>query len=209
MNRIHLIYPKTKWRPTYFYYIDRPRRTDLLKAPINANKDIVKHMWLLKDYRDGLPVGHPNHEDFPPEWAIGDLPNTTWIPRCKHQYLSPGHPSGMKEWHLPDICTAYNGMSGVMQIAVSLGYDEIYLLGCDLGHKVDPRLNHFDPDYAQGEVPTTWAQLAVWAHTDIQFATAAHEIAKKECEKRGVKVYNATLGGELEVYERVKLEDIL
>ncbi len=47
--------------------------------------------------------------------------------------MAPNHKS-MQEWHLPTLCTGLTGMSTMIQLAVVLGYDEIYLLGCDLGY---------------------------------------------------------------------------
>jgi hypothetical protein len=167
-------------------------------------------MWLLEDFRYGLPDEHPNHGDFPPEMAIGDMPNVTWVPRCeKHRGYSGGNPKGMKEWHFPEICTAYNGMSPMIQISVQMGYEEIYLVGCDLGYKSDFRKNHFCEDYSLDNFPPNARDAIYWSKADDFNARVAHEIAKKECEKRGVKIYNATAGGELEIYPRVRLEDVL
>ena len=37
----------------------------------------------------------------------------------------------------------------------------------------------------------------------------AYSKAKEYCDKRGVKIFNATRGGCLEVFPRIKLEDVL
>lgn len=210
INKIHLIYNKTSWRPTYLWYVDFTTRNKLWKDPIDANNGIVKHMFLLEDFRYGIPEGHINHEDFPPEKAIGDMDNVTWIPRCEiHRGYSGGNPKGMREWHLPTICTAYNGMSAMIQQSVVWGYEEIYLLGCDLGYTPDFRLNHFDPDYSRDNFPPNPWDAVYWSKADDFNARVAHEIAKNECEKRGVKIYNATIGGKLDIYPRVNLADLI
>jgi hypothetical protein len=210
INKIHLIYDKTTWRPTYLYYVDFTTRNKRWKDPIDQNMGVVKHMWLLEDFRYGLPEGHVNHKDFPPEMAIGDIPNVTWVPRCeKHRGYGMGHPKGMQEWHLPTICTAYNGISSMIQIAVMDGYEEIYLVGCDLGYQMDWTKNHFVEDYPQGNTPPNWWDAGFWAHADQINAMHAHRIAKEECDARGVKIFNATVGGELETYPRVSLERLL
>jgi len=36
-----------------------------------------------------------------------------------------------------------------------------------------------------------------------------YEIVKRELKKTGTKVYNATVGGELETFERMKLEEVV
>lgn len=38
---------------------------------------------------------------------------------------------------------------------------------------------------------------------------AFFENAKKYAEKRGIKIYNATRGGKLEIFERVDLDAVL
>jgi hypothetical protein len=212
INKIHRIYDRTNWRPTYLYYVDFTALNPKWRDPIDTNKGVVKHMWLLKDFHHGLPPQHSNYKDFPPEWALGDMPNVTWVPRCeKHRAYSAENPSpkAMHEWHLPDICTAYNGISPMIQVAVTMGYEEIYLVGCDLDYKPDWRLNHFDADYPEGNVPANLILGAVWADQDQKNAIYAHQIAKRECESRGVKICNCTVGGILEVYERKDLLDVI
>ena len=39
--------------------------------------------------------------------------------------------------------------------------------------------------------------------------TKGHIATRRICEQKGIKTYNATIGGELEVYPRVELENIL
>ena len=36
-----------------------------------------------------------------------------------------------------------------------------------------------------------------------------HEIIKKECDRRGIKIFNATVGGKLETYPRVEIREVL
>lgn len=84
-------------------------------------------------------------------------------------------------WHLDlgdYICTYGTSVHTAMQIAVMEGATEIYLVGCDLGN------SHFYGDN----------------FPDEEMALTAHKIAK-ECSP--VPIYNATIGGSLEVYPRV------
>lgn len=76
------------------------------------------------------------------------------------------------------------------QIAKTEGYSPLYLVGCDLG------TDHFDSDYGYwGEMPKDEVR-----QTQIHM----HEIINRETE-----TYNATIGGELEVYERVNMREVL
>ncbi len=122
---------------------------------------------------------------------------------CREEYIVPCHqvhyddPLAPKDWHLPHICGFGSSVHVAMQIAVKEGFGPLYLLGCDLGYK-DDNPSHFDSDYEIGE-----QKPAKYANGD---ALAAHKIAKKHCP---VEVYNATIGGHLEVYPRVTLEEVL
>ena len=81
-----------------------------------------------------------------------------------------------------------------LQVAYYLGFKEVYLIGVD----ADFSGKHFDNS------------KPAFMHPDMdkQKRFNAYEICKEIYEKDGRKIYNATIGGKLEVFERVKLEDI-
>ena len=100
-------------------------------------------------------------------------------------------------WHLPKLCSYGSSVNIAIQIAVNQGYKPIYLIGCDLGYK-DNEPSHFSVDYEKGiEGDLRPARLA---NLDT---LNAHIIASRSSP---VTIYNATIGGELEVYERVDYE---
>jgi len=88
-----------------------------------------------------------------------------------------------------------------LQVAYWMGFSEVYLLGCDCNYKDK---HHFDGEKYdfQADIPAYYDQ-----HWEKVFK--AHEIIKEEFEKAEKKIYNATPNSSLEVYERVKLEDII
>jgi hypothetical protein len=135
-----------------------------------------------------LHVGLGEHCIFPKIWKewLGEHPNITYRNTCRH-FSRKRIPGG---WHLPMLCDYGTVVSAAMQEAVNRGVDEIILLGCDLTG------GHFTLDYGPAAIQTeTWK--------------VTHEIAKRECDARGVRVYNATYGGSLEIYPRVSLEAYL
>ena len=81
----------------------------------------------------------------------------------------------------------------MMQIAVLEGFEEIYLLGCDLWTKGQ---NHYDERYVTDE--------------DIERrnndALYLHQVAKMSCP---VPIVNCTVGGQLDIYPRADMRDIL
>lgn len=153
-------------------------------------------MYLWEMFKTGFPVGHPNYDTL--SVGVGEVPNTTWLQKCKHAGYAAGNYKAAQSWHLPELCTAFGGMSVMMQIAVMEGYEEIYLLGCDLGYKADPRLNHAIPDYHK--------DMRDKSKLDTDSQLALHQMAKRSSP---VPIYNCTIGGELEIYERRDMMDVL
>lgn len=102
----------------------------------------------------------------------------------------------------------YSGQTvtySMIQFAAYMGFKEIYLIGVDCnyssGNSVITQESYFDPrlfnngrSYAPPEVDTN---------------LLAYACARQVCDKQGVKIYNATRGGKLEIFERVSLDDIL
>jgi hypothetical protein len=87
------------------------------------------------------------------------------------------------DWHLPQLCGFGTSLHLGIQLAVEMKPDAIYLVGCDLGNK------HF---YSKE------------TFNSAELARKAHEIASR-CSP--VTIFNATVGGELDIYRRVRLED--
>ena len=150
-------------------------------------------------FKAGYPEGHPNFETL--SEGVGDIPNTTWIPKCPlkcRQYNWDNHCATI-EWHLPVLCTAFGGMSTMIQIASTvLNYDEIYLVGCDLGYTPHQELNHAIPVYTTDKRDKSEQDNGNMRHL--------HEMAKKCCPK---PIYNSTVGGELETYPRKDIWELL
>ena len=94
-----------------------------------------------------------------------------------------------------------------MQIAVYMGIKDIYLLGCDFNysHGIDISgryfenrnvVDHFDK---AGQVDST---------PNLQYNYRAYLAAEKYARSHGFRIYNATRGGKLDVYERVDFDSL-
>jgi len=82
-----------------------------------------------------------------------------------------------------------------IQIAFHLGFKEVYLLGCDSTYKGS---HHFDGEKHSFQKERKWSYIF-----------AAYELCKKTYENTGRKIYNSTVGGQLEVFERKSLEEVM
>ena len=81
----------------------------------------------------------------------------------------------------------------VLQIALYMGFQEVYLIGCDCKNKG----KHYDSVGDFDGVDDNWEHLM-----------KLYEVCKKSYELKNRKIFNSTVGGNLEVFERIKLEDV-
>jgi hypothetical protein len=95
-----------------------------------------------------------------------------------------------------------------MQLAFYMGFSEVYLIGMDFSYNVretdekrgatlithDEDINHFHPDY--------FGKGKKWHDPKVHNVAKNYEYAKMVYEWNGRKIYNATVGGKLEIFER-------
>ena len=146
-------------------------------------------------------------------------PNVIFMERCKHNGpapvpgVDPFDPRIPPEWHLPLPCEYGGGISIAIQAAASLGKNPIYLVGCDLYKyrgKDDVDINHFDPDYCAYKIKHGKELVTAWAWELLNLRLIrGHEIARDSAATMGITIYNATVGGTLEVYDRVDIHEVL
>jgi uncharacterized Rossmann fold enzyme len=85
-----------------------------------------------------------------------------------------------------------------MQLAVYMGFTEIILLGVDFDYGNGEPVRHF---YKAGdEVKNSFG------FRDNVYE--AYKLARQYADSHGIKIYNATRGGNLEVFERVNLDEL-
>lgn len=101
-----------------------------------------------------------------------------------------------------------------MQLAFHMGFTEVYLIGMDFSYVIpkefekqgdmivstgdDP--NHFHKDY--------FGKGKSWKDPKLEMVLLNYKMAKLAYEAAGRKIYNATVGGQLELFERVDYDTI-
>ncbi|MCB2179453.1 hypothetical protein KQH61_05980 [bacterium] len=193
-NRINLVYGSTSWRPNYYVRAESIEDTtvpteawmdDLLVHLRDPDIAVYCNPWFPKKLRQ---LG-----------IVEDWENLYVIKGCPHYLNHYDNKYCPVLWHLPTYCTYGSSVNVAIQIAVSLGYGPLYLVGCDLGYGKGN--DHFDQDYSEGYRQDL--RPARYANMDT---LNAHMIAKRSSP---VDIFNATIGGEMEVYERVDLMELL
>lgn len=194
-NRLLPLYQDTKMRVKHYV---RSEGMELLNFPnpyVWAD-DVLYHLndpecttWLNPYFRINL-----EKIDEGRDWAKLKPGKVNWIGACTHYLTHFDQDDCPVLWHMPTFCSYGSSVTVAVQIAVSLGYSPIYLIGCDLGYE-DGKPSHYHPDYEKGY--ETMLRPAKYANLDTLMG---HIVAKRSCK---TPIFNATVGGQLEVYERV------
>lgn len=181
LNSIFKLFDKTDWRPDYYVCVDKRPYDELVSDPNFAlvkNKFLSNYFFLDTSYPDDCYV-------IPEEYSEAEI-------------------YGWQQHFSDDIYAAVYGGCTVtieaMQIAAYMGFKEIYLIGCDNNYAIKNNSNH-----AKGieykKAPKVKTKF-------LEMNEKSYEMARKHCEERGIKIYNATRGGKLEVFPRVDFDSL-
>lgn len=194
INRIGGVFDRTSWRPQFYMcattrVVNEEYGKDVIRAVEECDIAIFCDR-LVPTISNKIPLGHYS--------------KVLWL-RCLQN--SSEHNEPQDDWWNPLMIeegrinnfgtTAF----GCSQIAAYLGFETIIFVGCDMGYKSfkagEPDPNHFgDHHEIKG-----MAQPIHDLENPRRFES--HEIIRRRASKVGIRLYNATIGGELEAYERV------
>jgi GT2 family glycosyltransferase len=102
-----------------------------------------------------------------------------------------------------------------LQLAYFMGFSEVYLIGMDFGYVIPQShkrtgdvllsdtddMNHFHKDY--------FGKGKTWKDPKLDRVALNYKMAKLVYEATGRKIFNATVGGSLEIFERVSYRELL
>ena len=188
-NKLYKIYSYTDWRPTYYTVVDWHGIGQDTADSLGAN------ILFLGDYywRKHRPQGN----------NIIVFYGNRLLDTKRESFRFSEDIS--KQIYLGATVTFTN-----IQIACYMGYSEIYLLGVDHNYayvqdtsgKVirnqEANHSHFFRDEQSKHV-----------YGDIDGMTNAYLKAKEYADTHGIKIYNATRGGKLEIFERVDFDEVI
>jgi hypothetical protein len=198
-NRVYLLFDRIVWRPKFYVAVDRR------VVPDNA----AEINQLSSEFPDTLFF-------FPSRYCLENIltskENTYWYNEVE-----------LNEKRLPEGAFSLDPAERVyrvntvtiaaLQLAVFLGFNPIYLIGCDTNYSIPPTVdyednnknflisnqdddpNHFSPSY--------FGKGRKWHDPNVESMILHYDLSNQVCKRAGVKVYNATLGGRLEIFERV------
>lgn len=189
-NRIYYMFSKTEWRPTYYCSEDD-------KTVIKSRKEIAN----LKLQHNFFPI------NFPRDYNIHFANAIYYIFKFGNKQKEPKFSEDIVKGIFWGNTVAYSAI----QLAVYMGVKEIYLLGVDhnfskmLNDKGELIIDKTAKDYFTEQYNSDKEDLYI---PNVEVSTRAFKAAKKYADINNIKIYNATRGGKLEVFERVDFDKL-
>lgn len=194
VNAIYTNYSKMGFLPTYyvvediFVAEDRKEEINSMKGPIKFFGNYLRYCFEDNDSTNWMNVRfrYDDYSNFP-----------HFSKDCLRQLWTGGTVSYLN-----------------LQLAFYMGFQKVYLVGFDHSYTIPERdeikgteiissgddLNHFNKDY--------FGKGKRWHDPMVDRMEIAYKKAKDSYEEDGRKVYNATVGGKLEVFDRVDFNSL-
>ena len=183
---------------------------------IYLKKDVYPKYYTIEDRLD--------IEQFHNEINAYNIPEYKFVPRQYMGYIKGDNVVYIRfgrEKHKYDFVNkdkAYFVWGGTVtylaiQLAYYMGCNPIYLIGMD--HDWGGQL-----DYGEGKIVTSntddayhfskeyYNEGKAWALPDKPLMEHYYRIAKERLESEGYEIYNATIGGKLEIFDRVDYNEL-
>lgn len=192
-NRIYYLFDRTVWRPTYYMCVDvgvlgmNLPTIEKLDLPNIILSDIARKS--VKNQAENIHYLFDFSRFKVNRWGF-DKP-----------YIS--------EEVSDHFCFCFTVTYDAIQLAIYMGYSEIYLLGVDHNYsvKADSK-GHIIKDETVKDYFEGLEKTAITA-MNYEATTAAFEAARKYCDAHGIVIKNATRGGKLDVFERVNFDTVI
>jgi len=186
LNKIYLLFDRIDWRPTFY---------------VCVNPFVIQQsaQQILNDI---------------PGLKFLDFASFRYLPYVESiVYLLSLGAKGFSTDPCEGIFQSHTVTYVAMQLAYYLGFDEVFLVGVDhffnavnsgqpdqMVVQNDYDTDHFDPNY--------FAKGQEWNLPNLKGSEEGYRIAKATFEKAGRKIYDATIGGHLTVFEKVDFYDV-
>jgi hypothetical protein len=189
VNSIFLNYETMGFHPTYY---------------------VVEDVFVAEDRASEINAYHGPIKFFGNylRYCLSDSDNTLWL-NVRFRYDDyPGFPHFSRN-ALRMVWTGGTVTYICLQLAYYMGFSEVYLVGFDHSYTISPNAqvsgteiistsddpNHFNPNY--------FGKGYRWHDPKVDRMEKAYAKAKQVFESDDRKICNATVGGKLEVFERV------
>lgn len=194
-NRIYNIFGQTSWRPDFWMCTDAECLTDeienikALKGPVK----FVRNMGKNYDFREKDQI----HKIIIYDKFVLD----------KNRFMKNS---------ISTQCHKYFSMSFTVtceeiEFAIYMGFKEIYLLGVDHNYpiSIDKSGKKTVDNNVKSHFGGGGSANASLHYIYLDAATQCYQVYRDYADAHGIRIYNATRGGKLEVFERADLNVIV
>lgn len=191
-NRIYEIFEQTDWRPWAYVIQDK----EFMRAEHEKIRQVPCKCRFVP-FEAGVDTS---------DWA-----HTTQIHGGLRKF-SINRGSDLSAYISEDVSRGFsNGYTVTfisIQLAIYMGFTEIYLLGVDFNYSVymdkNGKICHQKgvSDYFNGKKYEMTMQ-------SLEPTRYAYQVAREYCDAHGITICNATRGGKLEVFERVDFDAVI
>ena len=186
VNSCIKLFSKTTWRPSYYVITDRLVYKSIGKELENSDMSCP-----IFYSRNGLRTEIKKENS---------LPFKSLYFHHFLNFLTNGKSTlGWSNDISRGIADAPSCVYAVMQIAYYMGFKDIYVIGADCNYSLENQ---------HSTVVNYTPKVKISKNAGLHVLKAWRSI-EKHLDKKDMNVYNATRGGMLELFPRVKLEDIL
>ncbi|MFG6384195.1 MAG: DUF115 domain-containing protein [Lachnospiraceae bacterium] len=196
-NIIYKVYDKVSWRPTYYFMSDVVAIHAVMKAG-KLNEVIKSPLFSSKDVYDRIE---------------GEKDNVIYLNRVNQKNYTVS--KDILAYYVPAQATV---MTLMIEMAIYMGMKEIYLLGVDCtntftaGHfedsYTDKSVDEYNLEWVRKKTNRPHLTLKELGEERRLRSLDAYQKLKEYANKKQVKIYNATRGGALEVFERIDFDRI-
>lgn len=186
LNTIYHVFDETDWRPDQYVIVD--------VGAINLYENAVREMNVKEKFIADSSI----------DFDYSTLTDEFYI------FHSIFTKNTLKEGLISSDFAKYVFNSGTvtavsLQLAMFEGFEQIYLLGCDCSY-LKTGLKHFNEpnDKMQKERFGLLDRVIEMSYYHIN----GYQKIKEYAESKGIKIYNATRGGYVEVFERVNFDEL-
>lgn len=180
LNSITKLFDKTDWRPSYYVISDAAVYNSLRNDEAFKN---IKRKFIANDIAKVEKTG--------------DKDVVYYVDG--YDCFKFGHAVKFSDNAYVKVFAGGTVTYDAMQLAAYMGFNEVYLLGCDS-----------DYSGAQKHFSEYWSDNSKLK--DLNFSVSqlfeSYKTAQKYCEIHELKIYNATRGGKLEVFPRVDFDSL-
>lgn len=198
-NRIYYIFDRTDWRPSYYICIDNDGLTAEYNRIINSGN-------------------YPKFINFKGKRLTHKKADNIWCIFLKGRFtISPCDALPNLSDDISDHASKVGTVTVTsIELAIYMGFKEIFLLGVDNNYAV--KLDKNGKQYNDPEVKSSYFEGMRdsngnigdgLGYQNVDSMNRSYFLAKKFADEHGVKIYNATRGGKLEIFNRVDLDMIV